>query len=104
MDDRSGTVSTAVQDIRWGKEISAIHIPPDFERDLKAERRPQGVGFYNQQFLTAAGIASSGLSDALSAAASVAAPAKRAAPAPASLRTLCAATIPLVTPTMNDAQ
>ena len=39
------------------KAISAIHIPPDFERDLKAERRPQVVGFYNQQFLTAAGIA-----------------------------------------------
>src|SRR5258708_6409002 len=70
--DRSGTLSTAVQDIRSGKAISAIHIPPDFERDLKAERRPQVVGFYNQQFLTAAGIASSGLSDALSAAASIA--------------------------------
>ena len=67
--DRSGTLSTAAQDIRSGKAISAIYIPPDFERDLKAERRPQVVGFYNQQFLTAAGIASSGLSDALSAAA-----------------------------------
>src|SRR6266481_7193713 len=36
--DRSGTPSTAVQDIRSGKAISAIHIPPDFERDLKAQR------------------------------------------------------------------
>ena len=60
--DRSGTLSTAAQDIRSGKAISAIYIPPDFERDLKAQRRPQVVGFYNQQFLTAAGIASSGLS------------------------------------------
>jgi ABC-2 type transport system permease protein len=102
--DRSGTLSTAVQDIRSGKAISAIHIPPDFERDLKAERRPQVVGFYNQQFLTAAGIASSGLSDALSAAAAVAAPAKRAAPAPASSGTLAAETIALVNPQKNYAQ
>lgn len=87
-----------------GKAISAIHIPPDFERDLKAERRPQVVGFYNQQFLTAAGIASSGLSDALSVAAMVAAPAKRASPAPASLGTLAAETIALVNPQKNYAQ
>jgi ABC-2 type transport system permease protein len=102
--DRSGTLSTAVQDIRSGKAISAIHIPPDFERDLKAQRRPQVVGFYNQQFLTAAGIASSGLSDALSAAAAVAAPAKRAAPAPAAMGTLAAETIALVNPQKNYAQ
>ena len=47
----------------------AVYVPADFERDLKAERRPQVVAFYNQQFLTAAGIASSGLSDSLAAAA-----------------------------------
>ena len=102
--DRSGTLSTAAQDIRSGKAISAIHIPPDFERDLKADRRPQVVGFYNQQFLTAAGIASSGLSDALSAAAAVAAPAKRAAPTPTSMGTLTAETIALVNPQKNYAQ
>ncbi|SDN13454.1 ABC transporter permease [Afipia sp. GAS231] len=102
--DRSGTLSTAVQDIRSGKAISAIHIPPDFERDLKAQRRPQVVGFYNQQFLTAAGIASSGLSDALSAAAAVAAPARRTAPAPASIGTLATETIALVNPQKNYAQ
>jgi ABC-2 type transport system permease protein len=102
--DRSGTLSTAVQDIRSGKAISAIHIPPDFERDLKAQRRPQVVGFYNQQFLTPSGIASSGLSDSLSAAAAVAAPASRAAPAPASVGTLTAETIALVNPQKNYAQ
>ncbi len=102
--DRSGTLSTAVQDIRSGKAISAIHIPPDFERDLKAQRRPQVVGFYNQQFLTAAGIASSGLSDALSAAAAVAAPAKRASPTPASIGTFSTETIALVNPQKNYAQ
>jgi ABC-2 type transport system permease protein len=46
--DRAGTLSTAVHDIRSGRAISAIYIPPDFERDLKANRRPQVVGFYNQ--------------------------------------------------------
>jgi ABC-2 type transport system permease protein len=102
--DRSGTLTTAVQDIRSGKAISAIYVPPDFERDLKAQRRPQVVGFYNQQFLTAAGIASSGLSDVLSAAAAVAAPASRAAPAPASIGTLTGETIALVNPQKNYAQ
>jgi len=102
--DRSGTLSTAARDIRSGKAISAIYIPPDFERDLKADRRPQVVGFYNQQFLTAAGIASSGLSDTLSAAAAAAAPAKRAAPTPASIGTLASETIALVNPQKNYAQ
>src|SRR6516162_2065907 len=91
--DRAGTLSTAVHDIRSGKAISAVYIPPDFERDLKAERRPQVVGFYNQQFLTPSGVASSGLSDAL-----------RAAPAPASIGTMTAETIALVNPQKNYAQ
>ena len=102
--DRSGTLSTAVQDIRSGKAISAIYIPPNFERDLKADRRPQVVGFYNQQFLTPSGIASSGLSDSLSAAAAAAAPAKRAAPSPVSVGTLTGETIALVNPQKNYAQ
>src|SRR5689334_16610879 len=96
--DRSGTLSTAVKDIRSGKAISAIYIPPDFERDLQAQRRPQVVGFYNQQFLTAAGIAASGLSDTLSAAAAVAAPGHRAAPVAASVGSLAGETIVLVNP------
>jgi ABC-2 type transport system permease protein len=102
--DRSGTLSTAVQDIRSGKAISAVYIPPNFERDLKAQRRPQVIGFYNQQFLTPSGIASSGLSDALSAAATAAAPARRAAPTPASVGTLTSETIALVNPQRNYAQ
>jgi ABC-2 type transport system permease protein len=102
--DRAGTLSAAAQDIRSGKAISAIYIPPDFERDLQAARRPQVVGFYNQQFLTAAGIASSGLSDALSAAAAAAAPANHAAPTAASTGTLAAETIALVNPQKNYAQ
>src|SRR6202020_343406 len=102
--DQAGSLSTAAQDIRSGKAISTVYIPPDFEQDLKAGRRPQIVGFYNQQFLTAAGIASSGLSDTLSAAAAVAAPAKRAAPAPASIGAMSGETIALVNPQKNYAQ
>src|ERR1700738_2183325 len=102
--DRAGTLSTAVRDIRSGKAISAIYIPPDFERDLKAERRPQVVGFYNQQFLTPSGIAPPALSVPLPAAPPAPAPAKRAAPAPASIGTLASETIALVNPQKNYAQ
>ena len=60
------------------------------------------VGFYNQQFLTAAGIASSGLSDSLSAAAKRAA--ERAAPKASRIGSLVAETIALVDPQQNYAQ
>src|SRR3954451_19563016 len=60
--------ASAARAIRSGEAIGAVYVPADFERDLKAERRPQVVAFYNQQFLTAAGIASSSLSDSLAAA------------------------------------
>src|SRR5262249_10006819 len=65
---RSGDLASAAQAIRSGDAIAAVYIAANFERDLKAERRPQVVAFYNQQYLTAAGIASSGLSDSLAAA------------------------------------
>ena len=67
--ERAGDLASAARAIRSGEAIAAVYIPANFERDLKAERRPQVVAFYNQQFLTAAGIASSGLSDSLAAAA-----------------------------------
>jgi ABC-2 type transport system permease protein len=63
--ERAGDLASGVRAIRSGEAIRALYVPADFERDLKAERRPQVVAFYNQQFLTAAGIASSGLSDSL---------------------------------------
>ena len=66
--ERPGDLASAASAIRAGKAIAAVYIPADFERDLKAGRRPQVVAFYNQQFLTAAGIALSGLSDSLTAA------------------------------------
>jgi ABC-2 type transport system permease protein len=66
--ERSGDLASAARAIRTGNAIAAIYIPANFERDLKAERHPQVIAFYNQQFLTAAGVAASGLSDGLSAA------------------------------------
>src|SRR5580704_3113284 len=96
--ERAPDLVSASRAIRAGKAIAAVYIPPDFERDLKADRRPQVVAFYNQQYLTPSGIASSGLNDALSAAAAAAAPTKRAAPAPASIGTVSAETIALVNP------
>ena len=99
---RTGDLASAARAIRSGDAIAAVYIPADFERDLKAERRPQVVAFYNQQFLTAAGVASSGLSDSLSTAVSRAV--ARAAPRPARIGSLVAETIVLVNPQRNYAQ
>src|SRR5262247_1177289 len=60
---RPPDLASAARAIRAGDAIAAIYIPANFERDLKAERRPKVVAFYNQQFLTAAGVAAAGLSD-----------------------------------------
>jgi len=99
---RTGDLATAARAIRTGDAIAAIYIPANFERDLKAERRPQVVAFYNQQFLTAAGVASSGLSDSLSAATKSAA--ERAAPKAARIGSLVPEMIALVNPGRNYAQ
>src|SRR5262249_10091509 len=100
--ERTGDLASAAQAIRSGEAIAAVYIPANFERDLKAERRPQVVAFYNQQFLTAAGIASSGLSDSLSAA--IRSAAERAAPKAARIGSLVPETIALVNPARNYAQ
>src|SRR5262245_60863125 len=100
--ERVTNLSAAASTIRSGEAIAAVYIPPNFERDLKAQRRPQIVAFYNQQFLTAAGIASSGLSDSLAAAAETAVSA--AAPTPARIGSLVAETFVLVNPQKNYAQ
>jgi ABC-2 type transport system permease protein len=99
---QSGDLATAAGAIRSGDAIGAVYVPANFERDLKAERRPQVVAFYNQQFLTAAGIAASGLSDSLSAAVERAA--APAAPKAQRIGSLVAETIVLVNPARNYAQ
>jgi ABC-2 type transport system permease protein len=100
--ERAGDLASAARAIRSGDAIGAVYLPADFERDLKAGRRPQVVAFYNQQFLTAAGIASSGLSESLSAAAKRAA--ERTAPKAPRIGSLVAETIVLVNPQRNYAQ
>jgi ABC-2 type transport system permease protein len=100
--ERAGDLAAAVRAIRSGDAIGALYVPADFERDLRAGRRPQVVGFYNQQFLTAAGIAASGLNDSLTSAAKRAvAP---AAPKASRIGSLVAETIVLVNPQRNYAQ
>jgi ABC-2 type transport system permease protein len=100
--ERAGDLASAARAIRSGEAIGAVYVPADFERDLKAERRPQVVAFYNQQFLTAAGIASSGLGDSLAAAAKRAT--VRSAPKASRIGSLVAETIVLVNPQRNYAQ
>ena len=102
--ERAADLASAARAIRAGDAIAAVYIPANFERDLKAERRPQVVAFYNQQYLTAAGVASSGLSDSLAAAATSAAPSARAAPEAPRIGALVAETIVLVNPQRNYAQ
>jgi ABC-2 type transport system permease protein len=102
--ERAADLASAARAIRAGDAIAAIYIPANFERDLKAERRPQVVAFYNQQFLTAAGVASSGLSDSLAAATASAAAAARGAPNAPRIGSLVAETIVLVNPQRNYAQ
>src|SRR6516162_11634143 len=99
---QSGDLATAARAIRSGDAISAVYIPANFERDLKAARRPQVVGFYNQQFLTAAGVAAASLSDSLSDAVERAA--APAAPKAPRIGSLVAETIILVNPERNYAQ
>jgi len=99
---RANDLAAAARAIRAGEAIAALYIPPDFEHDLKAGQRPQVVAFYNQQYLTAAGIASSGLSDGLSSA--TASAAARAAPKASRVGSLVAETIVLVNPERNYAQ
>jgi ABC-2 type transport system permease protein len=99
---RTDDLTSAARAIRSGEAIAAVYVPADFERDLKAQRRPQVVAFYNQQFLTAAGVASSGLSDSLtSATSSAVAPAAPKAPR---IGSLVAETVVLVNPQRNYAQ
>src|SRR5262245_51341931 len=101
---RAEDLSAAARALRSGDAIAAVYIPANFERDLRAQRRPQVVAFYNQEQLTAAGIASQGLRDALSAAASRVSPASTSAPAAPRIGTLSVQSIVLVNPERNYVQ
>ncbi|MGJ4939393.1 ABC transporter permease [Bradyrhizobium sp. HKCCYLS1011] len=101
---RPADLSAAARAIRSGEAGAAVYIPANFERDLQAGRRPQVTAFYNQQALTAAGVASQGLSDALHAAASHVAAAGHSAPSRHRIGTLAVEQIALTNPERNYAQ
>ncbi len=85
---RSDDLNGAMHAIRSGEAIAAVYIPPDFERDLIARKRPQIVVFYNRQFFTPGNNASSALSAAITAATATlppTSPVRSAAFAPGSL-------------------
>ena len=50
-------LKAATSAIRSGRSIAAVYVPPDFEHDLMAGRRPQIVAFYNAQYFTPGNIA-----------------------------------------------
>ena len=102
--ERATDLTSASRAIRSGEVLAAVHIPAGFERDLKAERRPQVVAFYNQQPLTASGIASQGLGDALNAAANSVSVVRKSAPTAPKSGTLAVQNIVLVNPARNYAQ
>jgi ABC-2 type transport system permease protein len=65
---RGDSLATATRAIRAGDAIAALYVPPSFEHDLLAGRRPQIIAFYNTQYFTPGNIAARGLSDAITAA------------------------------------
>jgi ABC-2 type transport system permease protein len=77
---RGDDLGAAARAIRAGDSTAAIYLPPDFERDLLAGRRPHTVGFYNTQYFTPGNSASKSISDAVNAAAAAVAPATAATP------------------------
>ena len=77
---RGDDLGAAARAIRAGDSIAAIYLPPDFERDLLAGRRPHAVGFYNTQYFTPGNNASKSISDAMNAASTAVAPATAATP------------------------
>jgi len=66
---RSSDLDGAMHSIRSGAAIAAVYIPPDFERDILAAKRPQIVIFYNKQYFSPGNIASGGLQSSIAAAA-----------------------------------
>ncbi len=66
--ERSSDLTSAMHAIRSGQAIAAVYIPPNFERDLMARKRPQIVAFYNRQFFTPGNSAASAISNAIEAA------------------------------------
>lgn len=65
---RSSDMSSAMKAIRSGEVIAAVYLPPEMERDILADKRPQVVILYNKQYLTPGNVASNALQAALTSA------------------------------------
>ena len=102
--ERAEDLGSAVRALRSGNATAAVRIPADFERDLRAQRRPQVVAFYDQERLTAAGVAAQGLRDALLSATQNFAPSHESPRAAPRIGTLSVQSIVLVNPERNYAQ
>jgi ABC-2 type transport system permease protein len=74
---RAGALTAATHAIRSGEAIGAVYIPPEFEKDLLAGRRPQIVAFYNTQYFTPGNITAKALRDAVTAASAEFSPVSR---------------------------
>jgi ABC-2 type transport system permease protein len=66
--ERESDLGAAASDIRSGRAIGAVYIPPDFGKDLLAGRAPRAVSFVNTQYFTPGNNALKSLNDALQAA------------------------------------
>ncbi len=77
---RANDLGAAAGAIRAGDAIAAIYLPPEFEKDLLAGRRPRPVAFYNTQYFTPGNNASKSIREAMSAASAAVAPATVAVP------------------------
>ncbi len=62
---RSTDMSSAMKAIRSGEVIAAVYLPPEMERDILADKRPQVVILFNKQYLTPGNVASNALQSAL---------------------------------------
>jgi ABC-2 type transport system permease protein len=72
---RANDLRAAASAIRAGQAIAAIYLPPEFEKDLLAGRRPRPIAFYNTQYFTPGNLASKSIQDAMTAASAAVAPA-----------------------------
>src|SRR3954447_4983568 len=73
--ERANDLGAAASAIRAGDAIAAVYLPPEFEKDLLAGRRPQPVALYNTQYFTPGNNASKSIRDAIEAASRASAPA-----------------------------
>ena len=82
---RATDLNAAMHAVRSGEAIAVVYIPPNFERDFIARKRPQIIVLYNSQFLTPGNNANSSLSAAIGAATALLTPPLRQGYAPGPL-------------------